>query len=129
MNTTINQFAFLPLTPIQARYNSKTNKDILHNDLVKELDQFQVCMYDDSMEEAHIPKGAVLEINNQVQPFNRCIVLAFIEEKWVIRRFIKNSSGIRLLAANEKYPPITSEDRFIISGTVTKIIIDALDIK
>jgi len=129
MNTTINQFAFLPLTPIQARYDSKTKNDILRDDFVKELDQFQVCMYDDSMEEAHIPKGAVLEINNQVQPFNRCIVLAFIEEKWVIRRFIKNSSGIRLLAANEKYPPITAEDRFIIYGTVTKIIIDALDFK
>ena len=82
-----------------------------------------------SMVNAHIPEGALLVVDRSVKPANNRIVVAVINNEFTVKRFIKNSSGIRLLpeSPNPKYKPIpiTEGMEFSIWGTVTNIIINA----
>jgi len=88
---------------------------------------FLIRVTGDSMIEAFIPDGALLVIDRSVKPVNNKIVLAVLNGELVLKRFIKNSSGIRLMPANPKYPPIpiTDDMDFRVWGTVTNIIINA----
>ncbi len=81
----------------------------------------------DSMIEANIPNDALLVVDRSIKPASGNIVVAIIDSEFTVKRFIKNSSGIRLMPANPKFKPIpiTEEMDFAIWGTVTKIIIDA----
>ena len=82
----------------------------------------------DSMIEANIPNGALLIVDRSIKPVSNNIVVAIVDSEFTVKRFIKNSSGIRLMPANPKFKPIpiTEGMDFAIWGTVTKIIIDAL---
>ena len=91
---------------------------------------FIVRVKGDSMSEAFIPDGSLLIIDRSLKPVSNMIVLAVLNSELVLKRFIKNSSGIRLMPANPKYPPIpiTEDMDFRIWGTVTQIIINALTV-
>jgi len=91
---------------------------------------FIVRVKGDSMSEAFIPDGSLLIIDRSLKPASNMIVLAVLNSELVLKRFIKNSSGIRLMPANPKYPPIpiTEDMDFRIWGTVTQIIINALTV-
>ena len=80
----------------------------------------------ESMAGAYIPDQAYLVVDKSIKPSNNCIVVAIVNGEFTIKRFIKNSSGIRLMPANPKFEPIpiTEDMDFSIWGTVTKIIID-----
>ena len=82
----------------------------------------------ESMIGAFIPDQAYLIVDKSIKPANNCIVVAIVNGEFTIKRFIKNSSGIRLMSANPKFQPIpiTDDMEFTIWGTVTKIIIDPL---
>lgn len=82
----------------------------------------------DSMIEANIPNDALLVVDRSIKPVSNNIVVAIVDSEFTVKRFIKNSSGIRLMPANPKFKPIpiTEGMDFAIWGTVTKIIIDAL---
>lgn len=82
----------------------------------------------DSMTDAFIPDGALLVVDRSIKPKNNMIVVAVVNSEFTVKRFFKNSSGIRLMPANPKYQPIpiTEGMDFAVWGTVTKIIIDAL---
>lgn len=94
------------------------------------LSTFIIRVRGDSMSEAFIPDGSLLIIDRSVKPVSNMIVLAVLNSELVLKRFIKNSSGIRLMPANPKYPPIpiTEDMDFRIWGTVTQIIINALTV-
>jgi DNA polymerase V len=81
----------------------------------------------DSMIDAHILPNSLLIVDKSVIPTNNKIVVAVVNGEFLLKYFIKNSSGIRLLPANKKYPPIpiTEGMDFSIWGTVTKIILNA----
>lgn len=83
-----------------------------------------------SMIEANIPDNALIVVDRSIKPANNMIVVAIVNGEITVKRFIKNSSGIRLMPANPKYKPlpIAEEMDFRIWGTVTKIIIDALTV-
>ncbi len=89
---------------------------------------FVVRVQGDSMIEANIPNNALLIVDRSIKPASGNIVVAIIDSEFTIKRFIKNSSGIRLIPANPKYKPIpiTEGMDFAVWGTVTQIIIDAL---
>lgn len=91
---------------------------------------FIIRVKGDSMTDAFIPDDCLLIIDRSVKPSNNMIVLAVLNSELVLKRFIKNSSGIRLMPANNKYPPIpiTDDMDFRIWGTVTQIIINALTV-
>jgi len=92
------------------------------------LSTFVVRVKGDSMIEANIPDNALLIVDKALKPQNNMIVIAVVNGDFTVKRFIRNSSGIRLMPANEKYQPIpiTDDMDFSIWGTVTKIIIDAV---
>lgn len=89
---------------------------------------FVVRVQGDSMIEANIPNNALLIVDRSIKPASGNIVVAIIDSEFTVKRFIKNSSGIRLMPANPKYKPIpiTEGMDFAVWGTVTQIIIDAL---
>lgn len=91
---------------------------------------FIIRVKGESMIEAFIPDGALLIIDRSIKPSSNMIVLAVLNGELVLKRFIKNSSGIRLMPANPKYPPIpiTEDMDFRVWGTVTQIIINALTV-
>ena len=88
---------------------------------------FFIKVIGDSMKDANIPNDALLIVDRSVKPNNNSIVLAVVNAEFTVKRFIQNSSGIRLMPANPKYQPISITEGmdFYIWGTVTKIIIDA----
>ena len=92
------------------------------------LSTYVVRVKGDSMIDAHIPDNALLIVDRSVKPVSNMIVIAVIDGEFTVKRFIRNSSGIRLMPANLRYPPIpiTEGMDFSIWGTVTKIIIDAI---
>lgn len=89
---------------------------------------FVMRVQGDSMIEANIPHNSYIVVDRSVKPASNMIVVAVVNGEITVKRFIKNSSGIRLLPANPKFQPIpiTEDMEFSIWGTVTKIIIDAL---
>ncbi|MFP5040489.1 LexA family protein [Parasediminibacterium sp. JCM 36343] len=84
----------------------------------------------DSMIEAFIPNNALLVVDRSIKPANNNIVVAIVNGEFTIKRFIKNSSGIKLMPANPKFKPmhITEDMDFAIWGTVTKIITNAFEV-
>jgi DNA polymerase V len=86
----------------------------------------------DSMNDAYIPEDALLVVDRSITPANKMIVVAVINNEFTVKRFIKNSSGIRLLpeSRNKNWKPIPVTDGmdFMIWGVVTKIIVDALKV-
>ena len=125
------------MNPIQMRYPEfavgdnqifhLSNETIILSDLMKSRIGI-VKMQGNAMLEAHIPDAALLEVDSTIPPANQQLVLAKVKNDWLIRRYIKNSSGARLMPANEKFQPIPimpNED-ILIWGTVTKIIIHTL---
>lgn len=88
---------------------------------------FVIRVKGDSMVDAHIPNDSLLIVDRSIKPASNCIVIAIVDNEFTVKRFVKNSSGIKLLPANEKFKPINiSEDMdFRIWGVVTQIIINA----
>lgn len=88
---------------------------------------FVIRVKGDSMVDAHIPSDSLLIVDRSLKPANNSIVIAVVDNEFTVKRFYKNSSGIRLLPANEKYKPIpiTEGMDFRVWGVVTQIIINA----
>ncbi|MEJ7626827.1 MAG: translesion error-prone DNA polymerase V autoproteolytic subunit [Ferruginibacter sp.] len=91
---------------------------------------FIIRVKGDSMTGAFIPDGALLVIDRSVKPSDNKIILAVLNSELVLKRFVKTSSGIKLMAANPLYAPIIVKDDmdFRVWGTVTQIIINALTV-
>jgi DNA polymerase V len=87
---------------------------------------FVVKVDGDSMIGANIPNKAWLVVDRSITPKSGAIVVAVVNSEFTVKRYIVNSSGVRLMPANPKYNPIviTEEMDFRVWGTVTKIIID-----
>lgn len=87
---------------------------------------FIVRVAGDSMLEANIPDKSWLVVDRSIKPKSGSIVVAVVNSEFTVKRYIRNSSGVRLMPANPKYQPIviTEDMDFRIWGTVTKIIID-----
>lgn len=92
----------------------------------KPLSTFIVKVIGDSMIDAHIPPNSRLVIDRSMKPHNNSIVVAVVNGEFTVKRFFKNSSGIRLIPANKKYYPIpiTEGMDFSVWGVVTQILID-----
>lgn len=89
---------------------------------------FVVRVSGDSMIEANIPDKAWLVVDRSIKPKSGTIVVAVVNSEFTVKRYITNSSGVRLMPANSRYNPIviTEEMDFRVWGTVTKVIIDPL---
>ncbi len=88
---------------------------------------FVIRVKGDSMVEAHIPDDALLIVDRSLKPASNSIIIAIVDNEFTVKRLIKNSSGICLVPANNKYKPIpiTEDTDFRVWGVVTQIIINA----
>lgn len=87
---------------------------------------FYVRYTGDSMTDSGIFPGSILVIDRSLPLKNNKIVMAVVNGEMVVKHYIKNSSGIKLVPANKKYQPIpiTEGMEFSIWGRVSKIITD-----
>lgn len=88
--------------------------------------QSVVQVPDDAMAAACIPQGAWVEVEPATEVSSQQIVLARVGKTQLVRRFIRNSSGCRLMPADERFPPLPMlpESDIEIIGIVRRVQID-----
>ncbi|MBC8034780.1 MAG: peptidase [Chitinophagaceae bacterium] len=77
----------------------------------------------DAMQDAFIPKGAILAVDRAVEPKNGQVVVALVRGEFVVRKLQKNEYRSKLLAASRRYPDILMNEEIIIWGVVASIVI------
>ena len=112
-------------TPIQAFENIE--KTIQSNPLTKSVDFF-LRVQGDSMINAGILNNDLVGVRKIRNPENGEIVVARIGDDVTLKRFKKDSSGIRLIAENTNYSDIKIDDssEFSIEGKAVGIIRDKI---
>ena len=112
-------------TPIQAFENIE--KTIQSNPLTKSVDFF-LRVQGDSMIDAGILNNDLVGVRKIRNPENGEIVVARIGDDVTLKRFKKDSSGIRLIAENTNYSDIKIDDssEFSIEGKAVGIIRDKI---
>jgi DNA polymerase V len=115
---------------VQAGFPSPADDYIAENiDLNKYLIKhptatFLVRVVGDSMINAGINPDDILVVDRSLEVKNQNIIIVAINGELTVKRLVKNSKGIFLVAENKKYPPIELQDfnENIIWGVVTNVI-------
>lgn len=91
---------------------------------------FQVGKHYDSMVDAGIQPGSVIIVDCSLKPKHTSIVVAAVDDEWVVKRLYKRSDKIKLLSENKEksYPPIEFNDgqELLIFGVARTAINDIL---
>ncbi len=113
---------------IQAGFPSPAEEELvdtlsLNEYLVQRPEQsFLIKVTGDSMVEAGIMEGDLVVVERARKPKNKDIVIAQVDGEWTMKYYEKTPQGIRLVAANQKYPPITPRRELVIGGVVVAVI-------
>lgn len=85
---------------------------------------FFIRVSGDSMQGAGIADGDILIVDRSLKPKIRDIVVAIVENDFVVKRFFKQGKRFLLVAENTLYPPIVIEENtdFEIWGTVKMVL-------
>ena len=77
-----------------------------------------------AMIEAGIFDGDVLVVDRSIEPKHNDIVLATLNEEFIVKRLHKRAAVIKLVSENPIYPPIVIKvsDDFAVCGVVTNSI-------
>lgn len=67
---------------------------------------FELQLYDDSLEQEHIPEGATLVFKRQSKAKNGDLVLLCFNGLTTIRRYWQSGTKRILVSGNKKYEPI-----------------------
>ena len=97
----------------------------LHDHLVQNPSAtFCVKAIGESMKDAGIQSGDVMIVDRSLEPENRSIVLAVIDNEFTVKRVNMNDNELYLVPENDSFTPIkiTEEMDFQIWGVVTFII-------
>ena len=91
--------------------------------LIKHPEQtFLVKVTGDSMIEAGIQEGDLVLVERGRTPKHRDIVIAQVDHEWTMKYYERSGQAVRLVAANQKYPPITPKDELKVGGVVIAVI-------
>jgi len=116
------------LGAVQAGFPSPAEEELvdtlsLDEYLIQHPDQtYLIKVTGDSMIDAGIREGDLVVVERGRQPRNRDIVIAQVDGEWTMKFYEKTSQGIRLLAANKKYPPICPQRELVMGGVVVAVI-------
>ena len=85
---------------------------------------FLVKAKGDSMIEKGIHDGDILVVDKSLDAQNNCIIVAYIDGEFTVKRFVKEKYNIILYPANNNYEPIiiTEDNDFLIWGVVTYVL-------
>jgi len=82
---------------------------------------FMLKVDGDSMIDAGIHPGDMVIVQRGKRPKNGDVVIAEVDKEWTMK-YYRNNSGIRLEAANKKYPVIVPKEELRVLGVVTSVI-------
>lgn len=83
---------------------------------------FMLKVTGDSMLDAGICPGDMVLVEKGVTPKNNDIVIAEVDGEWTMKYFVKDGKGVRLEAANKRYPPFRPRQSLEIGGVVRTVI-------
>lgn len=83
---------------------------------------YMLTVKGDSMVEAGIVPGDIILVEKGATPKSGDIVVAQVDEEWTVKYYVKDSSGVRLDAANPKYKSIRPKRSLLIGGIVKAVI-------
>lgn len=111
--------------PSPASDYTEENIDLARELVPRPLSTFYFRAINDSMIDAHIPPGAILVVDKSLRPKNYSVVIASVNGEFVVKYFVQDREGLRLLPANKKYQPIQIGEGcdFAVWGVVTAVII------
>ena len=111
--------------PSPASDYTEENIDLNRELAPRPLSTFYFRTVNDSMIDAHIPPGAILVVDKSRQPQNYSVVVASVDGEFLVKYFVRDREGLRLLPANKKYKPmpITEGMDFAVWGVVTAVVI------
>jgi DNA polymerase V len=97
----------------------------LHDHLVRNPNHtFCVKAIGESMKDAGIQSGDVMLVDRAIEPENRSIVLAVIDNEFTVKRVNVSDKKLYLMPENENFTPIeiTEDMDFKVWGVVTYVI-------
>ena len=117
-------------SPISAGFPHTVTSDVDNcldlNDLVirHPTSTYFVRVDGDSMIKAEIDHGDILVVDKSLEPKNYDIVIAFLNGKALVKRFLKSGNNVYLVPENDKYSSIQvgNGDEFEIWGIVTYVV-------
>ena len=76
------------------------------------------------MIDAGIFDGDVLVVDRSLEPKHHDIVLATLNEEFILKRLYLQAGGVRLISENPIYPPLIIKDKddFAVWGVVTNSV-------
>ena len=87
------------------------NKLDLNSHLIKHpIATFFVRVTGDSMRGAGIHSGDILIVDRAVEPVNNCVVVARLDEEFIVKRIIMDGDRLFLISDNDEYEPIEIRD-------------------
>lgn len=78
----------------------------------------------DSMEDEDIYDGDLLVIDRALEPVEGCVIVAFIDGDFTVKKFSRSNGKLYLVAGNKRYPPqeIKEGTEFEVWGVVSHVI-------
>ena len=83
---------------------------------------YMLTIKGDSMIEAGIVTGDIILVERGGTPKSGDIVVAQVDDEWTVKYYIKDTTGVRLDAANAKYKSIRPKRSLVIGGIVKAVI-------
>ena len=113
------------LSPVAAGYPSPAQDytdgplDLNEHLIANPAATFFVRASGESMQNAGIFDGDLLVVDRSVTPRNGHVVVAVVDGEFTVKRYSCRNGTVRLLAANDAYPPIHAVSECVIWGVVT----------
>ena len=111
--------AGFPSPAEESLLNSMTLDEYL---ITKPTATFMLRVEGDSMIDAGILPDDVVLVERGRIARNGDIVIACIDGQWTMKYFYKDATGVRLEAANKKYPTIRPKHKLAVEGVVSSVI-------
>ena len=95
----------------------------LNNYLIQRPEStFFIRVSGESMTDVGIFSGDLLIVDRSIQAQHRQIVIAIVDEEFVVKRLYKKEGNIKLQSENKLYPDIDVKNDLVIWGVVTYTI-------
>lgn len=116
------------LGTVQAGWPSPAEEELvdtlnLDEYLIRRPEQtFLIKVTGDSMVDAGIREGDLVLVERGREPRDKDIVIAELDGEWTMKYYEKSARGVRLVAANKKYPPIVPRQKLTVGGVVVAVV-------